>query len=163
MAPEDIIQQVKRHTVRHVCVTGGEPLAQKACIRLLERLCDLGYAVSLETSGALDISAVDRRVSRVVDIKTPGSGEVARNLWANIDELTPHDQLKFVICDRLDYEWAAQQVRERALDQRCDILFSPSKDAVAPTELAQWILASGLPVRFQLQLHKILWNDAPGH
>jgi 7-carboxy-7-deazaguanine synthase len=157
-----ILDEVARHGVRHVCVTGGEPLAQKRCIALLERLCEAGYEVSLETSGAIDVAPVDRRVSRVVDLKTPGSGEAARNLWSNLDHLTPHDQLKFVICDRADYDWAVACVREHALPARCEVLFSPSQGQLAPRELAEWILADRLPVRFQLQLHKILWNDEPG-
>jgi 7-carboxy-7-deazaguanine synthase len=157
-----IIEEVARHGVRHVCVTGGEPLAQKRCLVLLQRLCDAGYDVSLETSGAIDIAAVDTRVSRVVDIKTPGSGEVARNLWSNLVQLTAHDQVKFVICGRADYEWAVGIVREHAIAERCEVLFSPSFGQVVPRELAEWIVADRLPVRFQLQLHKILWNDEPG-
>jgi len=157
-----IVAEVGRHGVRHVCVTGGEPLAQKRCIGLLERLCDAGFIVSLETSGALDIGAVDPRVSRVLDIKTPGSGEEGRNLWSNRALLTAHDQVKFVICGRGDYEWARALVAEHAIDERCDVLFSPSKSEVDPRELADWIVADRLPVRFQMQLHKILWNDEPG-
>jgi 7-carboxy-7-deazaguanine synthase len=157
-----ILAEVARGGVRHVCVTGGEPLAQKRCIGLLARLCDAGYEVSLETSGAIDISDVDTRVSRILDIKTPGSGEVARNLWDNIALLTPHDQVKFVICDRADYEWARDVVRERALPDRCVVWFSPSFSQVPPRDLADWIVADRLPVRYQLQLHKILWNDEPG-
>ena len=157
-----IVAEVGRHGVRHVCVTGGEPLAQKRCIGLLERLCDAGFIVSLETSGALDIGAVDPRVSRVLDIKTPGSGEEGRNLWSNMALLTAHDQVKFVICGRGDYEWARALVAEHAIDERCDVLFSPSKSEVDPRELADWIVADRLPVRFQMQLHKILWNDEPG-
>jgi 7-carboxy-7-deazaguanine synthase len=157
-----ILAEVARQGVRHVCVTGGEPLAQKRCVVLLQRLCDAGYEVSLETSGAIDIAPVDRRVSRVVDIKTPGSGEVARNLWSNLAQLTPHDQVKFVLCSREDYEWAVQVLREHALERRCEVLFSPSFGQLAPRELADWIVADRLPVRFQLQLHKILWNDEPG-
>lgn len=157
-----ILAEVARQGVRHVCVTGGEPLAQKRCVALLQRLCDAGYEVSLETSGAIDISPVDRRVSRVVDIKTPGSGEAARNLWSNLEQLTPHDQVKFVLCSREDYEWAVQVLRQHALEQRCEVLFSPSFGQLAPRELADWIVADRLPVRFQLQLHKILWNDEPG-
>jgi 7-carboxy-7-deazaguanine synthase len=148
--------------VRHVCVTGGEPLAQKRCIGLLRALCDAGFVVSLETSGAIDIAEVDPRVSRVLDIKTPGSGEVHRNLWSNIALLTAHDQVKFVICNRADYDWARATVAEHALDSRCDVLFSPSKSELQPRELADWIVADRLPVKFQLQLHKILWDDAPG-
>ena len=157
-----ILAEVARGGVRHVCVTGGEPLAQKRCTGLLARLCDAGYEVSLETSGAIDISDVDTRVSRIVDIKTPGSGEVARNLWDNIALLTRHDQVKFVICDRADYEWARDVVSQHALPDRCVVWFSPSFSQVSPRDLADWIVADRLPVRYQLQLHKILWNDEPG-
>jgi 7-carboxy-7-deazaguanine synthase len=157
-----ILGEVARHGVRHVCVTGGEPLAQKRCIDLLARLCDAGYTVSLETSGALDIGAVDARVSRVLDIKTPGSGEVARNRWENLALLTARDQVKFVLCGRADYEWARDMVADHGIDARCEVLFSPSKDELAPRELADWIVADRLPVRFQMQLHKLLWNDEPG-
>jgi 7-carboxy-7-deazaguanine synthase len=157
-----ILAEVARHGARHVCVTGGEPLAQRRCLVLLERLCGAGYEVSLETSGAIDIAPVDTRVSRVVDLKTPGSGEVARNLWSNLAHLTAHDQVKFVICDRADYDWAVARLREHAIEARCEVLFSPSQGQLAPRELAEWILADRLPVRFQLQLHKILWNDEPG-
>ena len=159
---DEILAEVAGHGVRHVCVTGGEPLAQKRCIGLLERLCDAGYDVSLETSGALDIADVDARVSRVLDIKTPGSAEVHRNLWSNLPLLTPHDQVKFVICSRDDYDWAKAIVREHRLDEACEVLFSPSHAQVSPRELADWIVADRLPVRFQMQLHKILWNDEPG-
>ena len=159
---DGILAEVASHGVRHVCVTGGEPLAQKRCVGLLSRLCDAGYAVSLETSGAIDISDVDTRVSRVVDIKTPGSGEVARNLWDNLDHLTSHDQLKFVICDRADYEWARDVLHDRRLQERCVVWFSPSFSQVSARDLADWIVADRLPVRYQLQLHKILWNDEPG-
>ncbi|MBX3700951.1 MAG: 7-carboxy-7-deazaguanine synthase QueE [Dokdonella sp.] len=158
-----ILEAVAGHGVRHVCVTGGEPLAQKRCLVLLERLCDAGYAVSLETSGALDVAAVDPRVRKVVDLKAPGSGEAARNLWSNLDHLLPHDQLKIVIADRGDYEWAVARLHEHALAQRCQVLLSPVHGRLAPRELAQWILADRLPVRFQLQLHKQLWGDLPGH
>ena len=157
-----ILAEVASHGVRHVCVTGGEPLAQKRCIGLLRRLCDAGYIVSLETSGAIDIGEVDPRVSRVLDVKTPSSGEEARNLWANLDLLTPHDQVKFVLCGRADYEWARQVLARHGLDRRCDVLFSPSKSELSPRELADWIVADRLPVRFQMQLHKLLWNDEPG-
>ncbi|HEX2595775.1 MAG TPA: 7-carboxy-7-deazaguanine synthase QueE [Luteimonas sp.] len=157
-----ILVEVARHGVRHVCVTGGEPLAQKRCIALLSRLCDAGYEVSLETSGAIDISDVDPRVSRVVDIKTPGSLEESRNRWDNLPLLTPHDQVKFVICDRADYEWARALVGERKLHERCTVWFSPSFAQIAPSALADWIVEDRLPVRYQLQLHKILWNDEPG-
>ena len=157
-----ILAEVARHRVRHVCVTGGEPLAQKRCIALLEKLCDAGYSVSLETSGALDIGEVDTRVSRIVDIKTPGSMEVARNRWDNLALLTPNDQVKFVICDRADFEWARDVVMKHAIHERCDVLFSPSFGQVNARELADWIVADALPVRYQMQLHKLLWNDEPG-
>ena len=157
-----ILEDVARHGARHVCVTGGEPLAQKRCVALLARLCDAGYEVSLETSGAIDIGEVDPRVSRVLDIKTPASGEVGRNLWSNLPLLTPHDQVKFVICDRADYEWSKGVLAEHRLAATCDVLFSPSFGQVSPRELADWIVADRLPVRFQVQLHKLLWDDAPG-
>jgi 7-carboxy-7-deazaguanine synthase len=157
-----ILAEVGKHGARHVCVTGGEPLAQKRCIALLRRLCDAGYIVSLETSGAIDIGDVDPRVSRVVDIKTPGSGEVARNRWDNLPLLTPHDQVKFVLCSRSDYEWACDVLAEHRLHERCDVLFSPSYAQVKPRELADWIIEDHLPVRFQMQLHKALWGEEPG-
>ena len=157
-----ILAEVAKHGVRHVCVTGGEPLAQKRCIGLLKALCDAGYEVSLETSGAIDVSAVDPRVSRVVDLKTPGSKEVHRNLLSNLPLLTARDQVKFVVCDRADYEWARAMLAEHALDSRCEVLFSPSFGQVGARELAEWILADKLPVRFQMQLHKELWGDARG-
>jgi 7-carboxy-7-deazaguanine synthase len=157
-----ILAEVARHGVRHVCVTGGEPLAQKRCIGLLRALCDAGYEVSLETSGALDVSAVDPRVSRVVDLKTPGSMEVSRNLLSNIPLLTAKDQVKVVVCSRADYEGARAMCAEHDLPSRCEVLFSPSFDEVAPRELAEWILQDKLPVRFQMQLHKQLWGDARG-
>ncbi|MGY1425634.1 7-carboxy-7-deazaguanine synthase QueE [Lysobacter sp. A289] len=159
---DTILAEVARHQTRHVCVTGGEPLAQKRCIGLLQRLCEAGYEVSLETSGSIDISQVDARVSRVLDIKTPGSAEVDRNLWSNIALLTAHDQIKFVICSREDYDWAKTVVAEYRLDGICDVMFSPSFSQISPRELADWIVADHLPVRFQLQLHKILWDDEPG-
>jgi 7-carboxy-7-deazaguanine synthase len=159
-----ILEQVASYRPRHICVTGGEPLAQPNCLKLLEQLCDAGYQVSLETSGALDVSGVDVRVSKVVDLKTPGSGEVGRNLYANLDHLTPNDQIKFVICSREDYDWAVSKLIEYRLEQRAgEVLFSPSHGQVVPRELAEWIVTDNLPVRFQLQLHKILWNDEPGH
>jgi 7-carboxy-7-deazaguanine synthase len=157
-----IVAEVAKHGVRHVCVTGGEPLAQKRCLQLLERLCDAGFDVSLETSGALDIGSVDPRVSRVVDLKTPGSMEQARNRLENIPLLTARDQVKFVVCSRADYEWARGMLAEHALAGRCEVLFSPSFDEVAPRELAEWIIEDRLPVRFQMQLHKQLWGDAQG-
>lgn len=163
MELEAVLEQVASFGARHVCVTGGEPLAQPACLPLLSALCDAGYEVSLETSGALPIAEVDSRVSRVVDLKTPASGEMHRNLAENIAHLQRGDQLKFVICDRADYEWARTQLDLLDLAARVDnILFSPSFGQVDATELADWILADRLPVRFQLQLHKLLWNDEPG-
>ena len=160
----DVLAEVARYPARHVCVTGGEPLAQReACLTLLTALCDGGHAVSLETSGALSIAGVDTRVSRVVDLKTPGSGEDGRNDWTNLDELTPHDQIKCVLSDRADYVWAAEQIRSRDLAGRCMIWFSPVHQRLDPRRLAEWILEDGLPVRLQLQLHKLLWNDAAGH
>ncbi|QZX81863.1 7-carboxy-7-deazaguanine synthase QueE [Metapseudomonas otitidis] len=161
---DDILEQVATYRPRHVCVTGGEPLAQPNCIPLLARLCDAGYEVSLETSGALDIASVDTRVSRVLDLKTPGSAEVARNRYENIAQLTPNDQVKFVICSREDYDWAVSKLIEYRLEQRAgEVLFSPSHHQVDARQLADWIVADNLPVRLQLQLHKILWNDEPGH
>jgi 7-carboxy-7-deazaguanine synthase len=157
-----IAEKVRGFGARHVCVTGGEPLAQPNCLRLLERLCDAGFQVSLETSGALDIAAVDARVSRVVDVKTPGSHEDKRNRIENFGLLTQHDQLKFVICSREDYDWSKAFMREHELPEHCRVLFSPSYNEVSPTALAEWILADRLPVRFQLQLHKVLWGDTPG-
>lgn len=159
---DGILDEVAAHGVRHVCVTGGEPLAQKRVTGLLARLCNAGYEVSLETSGALPIDEVDTRVSRIVDIKTPGSLEAHRNLWSNVARLTPNDQVKFVICSREDYDWARAVVAEHALTERCDVLFSPSFSQIRPSDLADWIVADRLPVRFQLQLHKVLWDDAPG-
>jgi 7-carboxy-7-deazaguanine synthase len=159
---EAVVQKVRGYAAAHVCVTGGEPLAQPNCIKLLERLCDEGFDVSLETSGALDISAVDGRVSRVVDVKTPGSREARRNRIENFGLLTMRDQLKFVICSREDYDWSKAFLEEHGLPQRCRLLFSPSYGEVAPAALADWILADRLPVRFQLQLHKVLWGDVPG-
>lgn len=161
---DDILERVAAYRPRHVCVTGGEPLAQPNCIPLLARLCDAGYEVSLETSGALDIAAVDTRVSRVLDLKTPGSAEVARNRYENIAQLTPNDQVKFVICSCEDYDWAVSKLIEYRLEQRAgEVLFSPSHHQVDARQLADWIVADNLPVRLQLQLHKILWNDEPGH
>lgn len=159
---EAILAEVAKHGARHVCVTGGEPLAQKRCLLLLEQLCDAGYEVSLETSGALDISEVDPRVSRVVDLKTPASQEQARNRLENVPLLTAHDQVKFVICDRADYEWARSMLIEHALASRCEVLFSPSHQQLAARDLVEWLLADRLPVRFQLQLHKQIWGEEPG-
>jgi 7-carboxy-7-deazaguanine synthase len=162
MTIEQILARVRGHATRHVCVTGGEPLAQKNCLPLLRRLCDEGYEVSLETSGALDIGGVDPRVARVVDLKTPGSGESARNRLENLALLTPHDQLKFVLTGREDYEWARHMLRQHRLHERCEVLFSPAYGALSPTQLAEWILADRLLVRLQIQLHKLLWGERRG-
>lgn len=160
----EVLTKVASYQPRYVCVTGGEPLAQRECLVLLIALCDLGYKVSLETSGALPVDNVDARVVKVMDLKTPGSGEVGRNRWDNIPFLTAQDQIKFVICSREDYEWARFKVDEYQLDTKvAEVLFSPSFGQVEPLTLAEWILADNLPVRFQLQLHKLLWNDAAGH
>lgn len=157
----EIADEVARYQPRYVTVTGGEPLAQPACLPLLSWLCDRGYDVSLETSGAMDVSGVDRRVSIVMDLKTPGSHEEAKNRYQNLALLEAKDQLKFVICNRTDYEWSREKLREYDLPG-CEILFSPSYKELNPTELAEWILADRLPVRLQMQLHKLLWRDAPG-
>lgn len=162
MSIAEIVERVGGYGARHVTVTGGEPLAQKACLPLLETLCDQGYEVSLETGGAHEVSAVDPRVVRVVDLKTPGSGEVSRNLYGNIDALRVSDQLKFVITDQADYDWAVTKLNEYRLAERCEILFSPAAGSLDPAQLAEWILRDRLPVRFQLQLHKLLWGDSPG-
>ncbi|PVZ20690.1 7-carboxy-7-deazaguanine synthase [Pseudomonas sp. URIL14HWK12:I9] len=160
---EAILEQVASYRPRYVCVTGGEPLAQPNVHPLLERLCDAGYEVSLETSGALDISAVDPRVSRVVDLKTPDSKESHRNLYENLALLTPNDQVKFVLCSRGDYDWAVSKLIEYRLEQRAgEVLFSPSATQLKGRDLADWLVSDNLPVRMQLQLHKILWNDEPG-
>ena len=162
-AIDDIVAEVAKHDVRHVCVTGGEPLSQKRCLILLTRLCDAGYDVSLETSGALDVAPVDPRVRKVMDLKAPDSGESARNLWSNLDHLQPQDQIKIVIASRADYEWSCAMLVQHRLSERCMVLFSPVHGLVQPRELADWIIADRLPVRFQMQLHKLLWNDAAGH
>ena len=159
---EDIVSQIRGYDTPYVCVTGGEPLAQKRCSELLKLLCDEGFQVSLETSGAIDIDRADRRVSRVMDLKTPDSGEAQKNLWSNLDKLKSDDQIKFVICSRTDYEWAREQVRTRELAKCCEVLFSPVWGKVEGRALADWILEDRLPVRFQLQLHKLLWGDEPG-
>lgn len=160
---DSIMEQVASYGCQHVCVTGGEPLAQPECINLLERLCAAGYSVSLETSGARDIADVDQRVMIVMDLKTPDSNECEKNKWSNISHLKQHDQIKFVLCSREDYQWAKQMITEHQLTERAHLLFSPSFGQLNPTQLADWIIQDRLPVRFQLQLHKILWNDAPGH
>jgi len=162
MSLAEIESHVSAYQARYVCVTGGEPLAQKACLTLLTRLCDAGYEVSLETSGALDVSPVDPRVVKVVDLKGPSSGEQDKNLLANLEHLGAKDQVKFVLADRRDYDWAAKMVREEGLDRRCEVLFSPVFGRLAPRDLAQWILDDRLQVRFQLQLHKLIWGEEPG-
>ena len=159
---DDILAEVARHGLRHVCVTGGEPLAQKGCLALLTALCDAGYDVSLETSGALDIADVDARVARIVDLKAPGSGEVDKNRYDNIPLLRASDEVKIVLADAADYDWARAQIATHGLDRRCSVLLSPVAGALDPAELADWVVRDRLPVRFQLQLHKILWNDARG-
>ncbi|HEX5539320.1 MAG TPA: 7-carboxy-7-deazaguanine synthase QueE [Methylophilaceae bacterium] len=162
LALADILSQVAEYGARYVTVTGGEPLAQKECLTLLTQLCDAGYDVSLETGGAIDISAVDQRVSVILDIKTPGSGELEKNLWANLQYLKPTDEVKFVLCDRADYEWAKQLLAEQNINGKCPVLFSPVYGQVNPAELAEWVLQDKLPIRMQLQLHKILWGEVPG-
>lgn len=159
---DDVLGQVAAFSTRHVCVTGGEPLAQKSCLPLLSALCDAGHRVSLETSGAMPIEEVDARVIRVVDVKTPGSGEERRNRYADLALLRPEEQVKFVICDRADYEWSRARCAELDLARRCTVLFSPSAEQLPARQLAEWILADRLPVRFQLQLHKVLWGNVPG-
>jgi len=162
MGVDEVLAQVADYRIRHVCVTGGEPLAQRGCFDLLSRLCDAGYEVSLETSGALDIARVDPRVRRVMDIKTPISGEAAKNRYENIEHLNERDQIKFVIGDRNDYDWARAVVAKYALTERCMVFFSPCFGQIEATELAEWLLADRLEVRLQLQLHKILWGDERG-
>ena len=158
-----LLARVAEYGVPTVCVTGGgEPLAQKNCLPLLTALCDAGYSVSLETSGALDVSAVDSRVSRIVDIKPPASGEEARNRWDNIAHLGPHDEIKFVLADRADYEWAREVMQAQKLASICPVLFSPVQGELPPAQLAEWVLADRLPVRMQVQLHKVLWGNTPG-
>jgi len=159
---EAVLEEVKKFQTAYVTVTGGEPLAQKNCLPLLVMLCDDGYQVSLETSGALDISAVDKRVVTVMDIKTPSSGEVDKNRWDNVSVLKPVDQVKLVIANREDYDWAVAVLRQYQLPQKCTVLFSPVQGQLAPQQLADWILQDQLPVRFQIQLHKYLWDNTPG-
>ena len=157
-----VLAEVARYPARQVCVTGGEPLAQKECLPLLAALCDAGYEVSLETSGALDIAGVDPRVSRIMDLKAPDSGECAKNCWENLAHLDARDEIKIVIASRTDYEWACDVIRERRLDAICPVLLSPAAGLVEPAALAGWILEDGLNVRFQLQLHKLLWGNEQG-
>ncbi len=162
MSLEAVCRKVRDLGTRHVTVTGGEPLAQKAAFDLIRALCDQGHAVSVETSGAVDLHRVDPRATLVMDVKTPGSGEAERNHWQNLEQLKPRDQIKFVICDRRDYEWSRQQVEARRLGDRCHLLFSPAWGELEPALLAEWILEDALPVRLQLQLHKILWGEERG-
>lgn len=162
MSLTDIMLKVTELGAPYVTVTGGEPLAQKECHGLLTALCDAGYSVSLETGGAMDIRAVDPRVSVILDIKTPGSGELAKNLWSNLALLKASDEVKFVLCDRADYDWAKQQLAEHKLNETCPVIFSPVYSQVNPSDLAAWVLADKLPVRMQVQLHKILWGEKPG-
>lgn len=159
---DDILTDVAQYNAHYVTVTGGEPLAQKSCLVLLKALCDLGYKVSLETSGALSVAAVDTRVVKIIDIKTPASGEVDKNLFENLEYIQPHDQIKFVVCNQADYEWAKQILKKYRLTDGCEVLFSPSYMTQNAGELADWILKDQLPVRLQIQLHKYLWGDVPG-
>lgn len=158
----DILLKVAEYGAKYVTVTGGEPLAQKDCHVLLKALCDAGYSVSLETGGAIDTSPVDARVSVILDVKTPGSGEVKNNLWGNLAHLKSTDEVKFVLCDRADYDWAKEMLTTHKLAEKCTVLFSPVYQQVNPTELAEWVLADKLPVRMQIQLHKVLWGERPG-
>ena len=159
---DEILATVASYQARYVCVTGGEPLAQKGCHVLLKMLCDAGYQVSIETSGAMDISLVDQRVCVIMDIKTPGSGEVGKNLWSNVAVLTAKDEVKFVLVDRADYVWAKQMLSKYDLTQKCPVLFSPVYKTLPPADLAAWVLEDHLPVRMQVQLHKILWGEKAG-
>ena len=159
---ESVLAEVAKYPARQVCVTGGEPLAQKECLPLLSALCDAGYDVSLETSGALDIAGINPRVARIMDLKAPDSGECVKNRWENLALLNSRDEIKIVIASRGDYEWSRDLLRERKLDALCPVLLSPAQGLVDPTALADWILADGLNVRFQLQLHKLLWGNAKG-
>jgi 7-carboxy-7-deazaguanine synthase len=163
MSVAEILRQTTEYTPRYVTVTGGEPLAQKNCLTLLNALCDAGYDVSLETGGALDIGEVDKRVMRVLDIKTPASGEAEKNHWENLPLLTQQDEIKFILCDEHDYQWAKQVMQQHHLTGKCAVLFSPAHGTLNPTQLAEWILRDRLQVRMLLQLHKLLWNNAPGH
>ena len=159
---ESVLAEVGKYPARQICVTGGEPLSQKDCLPLLTALCDAGYDVSLETSGALDVAGVDPRVARIMDLKAPDSGESARNLWSNLDVLSQRDEIKIVVASRNDYEWARDVLRERQLDRLCPVLLSPAGGLIEPQSLADWILEYGLNVRFQLQLHKLLWGNMKG-
>ena len=160
---DEIIAQIRSYDCEYICVTGGEPLAQPMCLNLLTKLCDQNYKVSIETSGARDIAKVDKRVMIVMDLKTPDSQECEKNLLSNLNYLKPQDQIKFVICSRGDYDWSCQMIKQHSLLSHAEILFSPSWGQVNPRDLADWIVNDKLKVRFQMQLHKILWNDQPGH
>lgn len=162
MEISEILAKVAEYSTQYVTVTGGEPLAQKGCLVLLKELCDAGYSVSLETGGAIDISPVDKRVSVILDIKTPDSGELENNFWSNLQQLKASDEVKFVLCSRADYDWAKVILSQHQLDQKCPVLFSPVYSQLNPTDLANWIVADQLPVRMQVQLHKILWGEKPG-
>ena len=157
-----VLDEISGFGIKHVCVTGGEPLSQKACLALLAALCDAGHVVSLETSGAIDIGPVDPRVARIMDLKAPGSGELSRNRFENIPLLNAHDEVKIVIADEADYRWATEQITKYELLNRCTVLLSPVQGQLDPAELAGWVVRDRIPVRFQLQLHKILWQDARG-
>lgn len=159
---DDIVAEVQKYKAKHITVTGGEPLAQRECFDLLTTLCDLDYSVSLETGGAIDISKVDERVYTVLDIKTPASNEEVNNTYDNLNHIKPTDCLKFVICDEADYKWSKQQIVERNLTEKCEVFFSPSADQLSPTDLADWIIRDQIPVRLQVQLHKVLWADEAG-
>jgi 7-carboxy-7-deazaguanine synthase len=163
MTLDAILAEVARYMPRYVTVTGGEPLAQKNCLPLLRELCDADYEVSLETGGALDVGSVDTRVVKVLDIKTPASGEMEKNLWCNLEHLNSHDEIKFVLCDEADYLWAKQALADRKLASRCEVLFSPAQGQLAARDVAEWILRDRLPVRLQVQLHKLLWGNEAGH
>jgi 7-carboxy-7-deazaguanine synthase len=162
MSLDEVLDAIRGYPCRLVELTGGEPLVQEGAIPLMKKLCDAGYEVSLETSGALDIAPVDARVARIVDVKTPASGEMERNHWANLAVLTPRDELKFVLVDAADYAWAKACLHEHRLAARCSVLFSAAHGQLSPRQLAEWILADGLPVRLQVQLHKLLWGEVPG-
>lgn len=159
ISQESLLEQLSQHATRYVCVTGGEPLAQKNCLVLLRSLCNADYSVSLETSGAYDIAPVDPRVSRILDIKPPGSGESARNRWENVNLLNAQDEVKFVLQDRVDYDWAMEVIRRHDLAARCPVLFSPVYSQLSPTLLSKWVLEDRAPVRLQVQLHKIIWGE----
>lgn len=162
MSLEQIMEKVAGYSARYVTVTGGEPLAQKKCLKLLSRLCDAGYEVSLETGGAIDTSGVDPRVAVILDVKTPGSGEMENNRWDNLQRLKLSDEVKFVLCDRADYDWAKKILDAYGITEKCSVLFSPVHGRLDAAALAEWILADRLPVRMQVQLHKILWGERPG-